>query len=212
MSVWAKQLGGVWPFDKSLTWQYTPRAPTMYVCTDHRMVTPIPSNDTAQKSTTIQILNRRDVTFNLVQVRQSTIKTCFVNEPQRSGWAKASHPKWVPPSDGWLDVKANKKTQFILSDQCTDRRDLFSRWPGNSRAHRETMKKVRILFARPQQLKQCNFIVFFSYLVTVAWGLNPAHHCDPDMDNILSMSVHKEYNSLWLTLVVLFWSKATVLV
>ena len=47
--------------------------------------------------------------------------------------------------------------------------------------------------------------MIFVYLVNPAWGFNPAHFCDPNMvDLLLPMSVHKELNSLWLTLIAFF--------
>ena len=49
------------------------------------MVTAIPYEPTSRKSTTIHIINQRDLSFHLVTVRQSTIDNHFANEPQRSG-------------------------------------------------------------------------------------------------------------------------------
>ena len=48
--------------------------------------------------------------------------------------------------------------------------------------------------------------MIFIHLVNLAWGFSPERVCDPNMDKIfsLAMLVHKELNSLWLTLVAFF--------
>ena len=79
---------------------------------------------------------------------------------------------------------------------------IISRNAHASRAFRQTMEHVCILFARPLKLGQCDFLVFFSYLVNLTRGFSPAQACDPNMDDFCPQtSVHKELNSLCITLV-----------
>ena len=60
------------------------------------------------------------------------------------------------------------------------------------------MEDVRILFARPLKLKQCDFLGFFRLPSKFNIGFQPR------TSSSFLMSVHKEINSLWLTLVVFF--------
>ena len=82
MSVWVQKMSDVWPFENALTPHYNPRAQTVYVCTEHRMLIPVPADRNLQKLITIYIRNQCDTTFCLVPVKQSTIQHCFANEPQ----------------------------------------------------------------------------------------------------------------------------------
>jgi hypothetical protein len=51
-----------------------------------------------------------------------------------------------------------------------------------------------------------SFCVIFDYLVDLAWRIHGAPDCDPNMDEIFfpAMSMHKELNSLCITLVTCF--------
>ena len=49
---------------------------------------------------------------------------------------------------------------------------------------REIMENVRILFARPLKIGQCEFLGVFIYLVNLAWGFILAWDYDPNMDDI----------------------------
>ena len=62
--------------------------------------TTIPSDRIFDKSSRIHRVNWRDLSLHLVPVSRSEIKKIFVNEPRKSGWAKASNPTGVRPSDG----------------------------------------------------------------------------------------------------------------
>ena len=49
MSVWIQKFSEIYPLKNTLIWHYTPRAPTMYICTEHSILTPIPFDSTSQK-------------------------------------------------------------------------------------------------------------------------------------------------------------------
>ena len=68
------------------------------------------------------------------------------------------------------------------------------------------MENVRILFARPLKIGQCEFLGVFTYLVNLAWDFSPARDCDPHLDNLFfpPMSMYKEFNSTCITLVAFF--------
>ena len=161
MSVWLQKLSEIRPIENSLTWYYKPRAPTTYICPEHRMSTPIPSDHTSQKPTTIQILNWHDVAFHLMTIRQTTVEKCFTNEPQRSGWAKAHILCGFDPQT--VDYMQRQIKNHLFSVANTPIGAMFcSQYAPAACAYRETMENVRILFARPLQLKQCVVFRFFS--------------------------------------------------
>ena len=141
------------------------------------MLSPIPFDCTSQKLMTIQIISRRDVSFHLVPVTQSTITNCFANDPRRSG------PKPHKESDLHTVDYLCRQIYFGLCSVANAPIGVIfgSRWQRTSRAQHETTENVRILFCAPSKFMTVFLFIFFSYLVNLIWGFRLEQACDLNM-------------------------------
>ena len=86
------------------------------------------------------------------------------------------------------------------------RSKINSRGPRALRAPRELMENVRILFARPLKIGQCEFLGGFHLPSKFSMGFYLGAGLRPKYGRFFfpSISMHKEFNSTCITLVAFF--------